>query len=162
MATLTLIILSFSSCFCQNFEYAIELLEVELDYELQDSIQITSEFEHQLAERLKTCSKYQKEPSRLDYQDILSSKSAFLKQPFHDGNYIYSSFQLIEIEFRDSEFANQFKLALDQIGNRTECISKGGVLWWTIEKRIYFIISRAYFMTYKYPELKSVIDKAIN
>ncbi|MEO9485461.1 MAG: hypothetical protein ABJG47_18520 [Ekhidna sp.] len=141
---------------------AIELLDNELDYQLQDSIKLISELEEQLAERFKTCSEYQSELQNLKLDEILSSKSAYLKQPHHNGNYVYSSFQLIEVKFASIGSANQFKLTLDQLGNRTECISKGGILWWASDEHIYFIVSRAYFMTYKYPELKSVIDKAVN
>ena len=162
IATLTLTIISVSCCLSQDFENAIELLEIELDYELQDSIKTISEFDEQLARRFEICSKYQTELSQLNLNDVLKSRSAFLKQPYHNGNYTYSSFFLIETKFKSSNFANQFKLTLDQLGHRTECISKGGIMWWVVEDRLYFILSRAYFMTYKYAELKSVIDKAIN
>ena len=162
ITTTVLLIISSTFCFGQKFENAIKLLNDKLDYKLQDSIKQTPSLEEQLSKRFKTCSKYQSELSNLNLNEIISSKHSYLKQQNHDDNYTYSSFQFIEVKFSSIKSANEFKLILDQLGNRTDCISKGGILWWTNGMYMYFIVSHAYFMTYKYPELKSVIDKAID
>ena len=162
LATLVLLISNTHLCLSQDFEVALATLKSELEYNLEnDSIIVSYELDTPLSSRFETCSKYYTELSSLKFESISKIKSAFLKQSFHDKNYIYASFQFIELEFADLYESEEFQLILDSVSRSKECISKGGITWWRVRDRIYLIVSRAYHMTYKYSELRKVIDEVI-
>ncbi len=163
---LTLILIgNFLISFSQdNFKNAITSLETELEFKSTSESYLKgnkpnedfinqfikcSEFE--LLENLKT----------LNFNDITKTKYSELFTSKWKGKW---QIEFREWEFKNEENAKDFIELLDNLSqSRIQfCVSKGGIMWWKNQNKIYLVTSRAYYVTYHYKEIKNVIINGLN
>ncbi|GEM_PF-4854031 len=161
---LILIIALSVTCHCSvlsqdRFEKAITALEKELDYHIQDEgIQEANQPSDWIIKQFGKCKNDLKAIARLDFDGIIKTKSAYLKKAEHK-DHVYPSFTFKEWTFKNEATSSIFLAVLQENAKMDlqECVNKGGITWWQVDNKLYFIMSSAYFMTFRYDKLRNTI-----
>ena len=164
------ILLSTTALLCQDsYTQAITELGLEFDYYPIEASETNINYIGSgisLKEAILKCAELpneynatDNEITEKDFVNLTEVKRTNLKSTKH-VNYTYDYLTFMEYTFTDNCEAELFTQLLKCKSNYlTECISKGGIEYWLDQDKIYFIITGAYYMTFKYPEILKVIKK---
>ncbi len=167
MRNCLLILILIGNCFTSlaqdSFANALVSLNSELEFKTKsDSYTTTQKPNQDFIKQFEKCAEFEKleKLSNLDFDLITNVKFSNLITSKWKGKW--------QIEFREWEFesescATDFMSTLDSLQhNRIQvCVSKGGIMWWKDENKIYLVTSGAYFVTYHYKEIKSAIIEGL-
>lgn len=158
---LLMIFQSHSSFSQDKFYQSLKQLETELDYyseiENDDKKYKNLSFYAEIFEKNKAeCAEYNPEIKNLNFNEFISAKSTNIKSKKPLGGNTYLRVTIEEWTFNNEKNAKQFTNKL-KYGN-LECLNKGGIEFWTIQNKVYFIISPATLFSYEFEKIKKVLN----
>lgn len=120
----------------------------------------------QLVVRFKECSNnhalYDLPECEANFDLIRGVKNTFIKaeKPFEGQLYLKAYIQ--EWEFKDLSTAKDFETAFNKCRIHSECVNKGGIIWWRVQNRIYTIETPAYRYSFEFDKIKEVMNRKLN
>ncbi|WGH75649.1 hypothetical protein P8625_00360 [Tenacibaculum tangerinum] len=158
---LTLILIgNYLTSFAQdNFANALVSLNSKLEFKpTSDSYKNGKKPDENFIKQFKKCAEFDKleKLTELSFDKITKVKSSELFTSKWKGKW---QIEFQEWEFEQEKYASDFINLLDDLDHsRVQfCVSKGGIMWWKDNDKIYLVTSRAYFVTYHYAEIKNAI-----
>lgn len=148
-----------------KFNESITQLAVDFEYypitKNQDKNYINHSLIAESFKKSKTyCSKYDTKINELNFNEFVSAKSTEIKSKKPLKGKTYLSVRIEEWTFNSiknaEDFSNKFQLV------DLECLNKGGIEFWRIDKKIYIINSPAKLFSYEFDKIKDSMNKKLN